>query len=71
MTMYSVSISLVLRAVYSRAMCIILGVPSLPTRPSDERLLVMYGHFCLVTRVSVNDRCYCIENQDYLRLSCI
>ena len=26
-----------------------------PTSPSDERPPVMYGHFCLVLRVSVHD----------------
>ena len=30
-----------------------------PTRRSDERPPVMYGHFCLVPRVSVHDRYYC------------
>ena len=30
-----------------------------PARPSDERPPVMYGHFCLVPRVSVHDRYYC------------
>ena len=29
-----------------------------PNRPSDERLPVTYGPFCLVPRVSVHDR-YC------------
>ena len=29
-----------------------------PTRPSDERPPVMYGHLCLVLRVSVLDRYY-------------
>ena len=32
-----------------------------PTRPCDERPHVMYGHFCLVPRVSVHDRYYCIR----------
>ena len=31
-----------------------------PTRPSDERPPVMYGPVCLVPRVSVHDRYYCI-----------
>ena len=31
-----------------------------PARPSDERPPVMYGHFCLVPRVSVHERYYCI-----------
>ena len=31
-----------------------------PNCPSDERPPVMYGHFCLVPRVSVHDRYYCI-----------
>ena len=29
-------------------------------RPSDERPPVMYGHFCLVPRVSAHRRYYCI-----------
>ena len=33
--------------------------PRLPIRPSDERPPAMYGHFCLVPRVSVHDRYYC------------
>ena len=41
------------------AMCIIFGVPCLPIRPCDERPPPMYGHFCLVPRVSVHDRYYC------------
>ena len=41
------------------AMCIIFGVPRLPIRPCDERPPVVYGHFCLVPRVSVHDRYYC------------
>ena len=41
------------------ARCIIFGVPRLPIRPSDERPPAMYGHFCLVPRVSVHDRYYC------------
>ena len=40
-------------------MCIIFGVPRLPIRPCDERPPAMYGHFCLVPRVSVHDRYYC------------
>ena len=35
------------------------GVPRLPVRPCDERPPAMYGHFCLVQRVSVHDRYYC------------
>ena len=41
------------------AMCIIFGVPRLPIRPCDKRPPAMYGHFCLVPRVSVHDRYYC------------
>ena len=33
--------------------------PRLPIRPCDERPPAMYGHFCLVPRVSVHDRYYC------------
>ena len=44
----------------SIARCIIFGVPRLPVRPCDERPPAMYGHFCLVPRVSVHDRYYCI-----------
>ena len=44
----------------SLARCIIVGVPRLPIRPSDERPPAMYGHFCLVPSVSVHDRYYCI-----------
>ena len=44
----------------SIARCIIFGVPRLPIRPCDERPPAMYGHFCLVPRVSVHDRYYCI-----------
>ena len=40
-----------------------------PTRPSDERPPVMYGHFCLVPRVSVHDRYYCISHTFVLRLA--
>ena len=43
----------------SIARCIIFGVPRLPIRPCDERPPAMYGHFCLVPRVSVHDRYYC------------
>ena len=32
---------------------------ALPTRPSDEPPPVIYGHFCLVPRVSLNDRYNC------------
>ena len=34
--------------------------PRPPIRPCDERPPAMYGHFCLVPRVSVHDRYYCI-----------
>ncbi len=37
--------------------CITFGTPA---HPSDVRPPVMYGHFCLVPRVSVHDRYYCI-----------
>ena len=40
----------------SIARCIIFGVPRLPVRPCDERPPAMYGHFCLVLRVSVHVR---------------
>ena len=43
----------------SIARCIIFGVPRLPVHPCDERPPAMYGHFCLVPRVSVHDRYYC------------
>ena len=43
--------SLVVISVDSRAMCIIIGVPCLPTRHSDERPPVVYGHFCMVEGV--------------------
>ena len=33
--------------------------PRLPIRPSDGRPPAMYGHFCLVPRLSVHDRYYC------------
>ena len=39
-----------------------------PTRPCDERPPVMYGHFCLVPRVSVHDRYYCTADEDCLLL---
>ena len=35
------------------------GVPRLLVRPCEERPPAMYGHFCLVQRVSVHDRYYC------------
>ena len=44
----------------SIARCIIFGVTRLSVRPCDERPPAMYGHFCLVPRVSVHDRYYCI-----------
>ena len=44
----------------SIARCIIFGVPRLPIRPCDEQPPAMYGQFCLVPRVSVHDRYYCI-----------
>ena len=39
---------------------ILFCVPRLPIRPFDERPPAMYGHFCLVPRVSAHDRYYCI-----------
>ena len=45
----------------SIARCIIFGVTRLPVRPCDERPPAMHGHFCLVPRVSVHDRYYCIH----------
>ena len=57
--MYSLGISLVVIVVCGIASCIIFGVPRLPVRPCDERPPAMYGHFCLVPRVSVHDRYYC------------
>ena len=51
----------------SIARCIIFGVPRLPIRPCDERPPAMYGHFCLVPRVSVHDRYYCRGNAQYVR----
>ena len=39
------------------------GVPRLPVRPCDERPPAMYGHFCLVQRVSVHDRYYCTRGK--------
>ena len=46
---------------YLWGMVVVQGVLRLapPTRPSDERPPVMYGHFCLVPRVSVHERYYC------------
>ena len=46
----------------SIARCSIFGVPRLPVRPCDERPPAMYGHFCLVPRVSAHDRYYCTSN---------
>ena len=40
---------------------IIFGVLHLPIRPCQERPPAIYGHFCLVPRVSVNDRYYCMS----------
>ena len=57
---YSLGISLVVIVLCSIARCITFGVPCLPVRPCDERPPAMYGHFCLVPRVSVHDRYYCI-----------
>ena len=40
----------------------VINVPihlNVPIRPSDERPTGLYGHFCLVPRVSVHDRYYC------------
>ena len=48
------------------ARCIIFGVPRLPVRPCDERPPAMYGHFCLVPRVSVHDRYYCPSWQTHM-----
>ena len=45
---------------------IIFGVPHMPIRPCDERPPAMYGHFCLVPRVSVHDRYYCIYIQKFV-----
>ena len=50
--------------------CIIFGVPRLPTRPCDERPPAMYGHFCLVPRVSVHDRYYCTRKLCNLLIVC-
>ena len=49
----------------SIARCIIVGVPRLSIRACDERPPAMYGHFCLVPRVSVHDRYYCICKSFY------
>ena len=49
------------RGLGSIARCIVFCVPRLPIRPCDERPPAMYGHFCLVPRVSVHDRYYCTE----------
>ena len=51
---------LVVIVVGSIARCIIFDVPSLPFRPCHEWPPAMYGQFCLVPRVSVHDRYYCI-----------
>ena len=56
MALYSVCISVVVVPVVVQG--VLRLAPS--TRPSDERPPVMYGHFCLVPRVSVHDRYYCI-----------
>ena len=42
--------------------CVIFGATRMPVRPCDERPPAMYGHFCLVPRVSVHDRYYCTLN---------
>ena len=42
--------------------------PSPAHRPSDERSPVMYGHFCLIPRVSVHGRYYCIYLQNIVIL---
>ena len=42
-----------------RARCITFGAACPFTRPSDQRPPAMYGHFCLVPRVSAHDRYYC------------
>ena len=54
----------------SIARCIIFSVPRLPVRPCDERPPAMYGHFCLVPRVSVHDRYYCITGVYNSSLQC-
>ena len=56
MPLYAVRISLVVMNV------VVQGLLRLapPTRPSDERPPVMYGHICLIPRVSVYDTYYCI-----------
>ena len=53
----------------SIARCIIFGVIRLPVRPCDERPPAMYGHFCLVPRVSIHDRYYCSMVDHILHLS--
>ena len=58
---YSLGISLVVIVLCIIARCIIFAVTRLPVRPCDERPPAMYGHFCLVPRVSVHDRYYCIR----------
>ena len=60
---YSLGISLLVIVLCSIVRCIIFGVPRLPVRPCDERPPAMYGHFCLVPRVSVHDRYYCIKHR--------
>ena len=58
-------ISLVVIVFGSIARCIIFGVLHLPIRPCHERPPAMYGHFCLVPRVSVHDRYYCIQPHSF------
>ena len=58
MTMHDIAFSINIAGsdeVVQRVLCL-----APPTRPSDERPPVMYGHFCLVPRVSVHDRYYCM-----------
>ena len=70
--MYSLGISLVVTVVGSIARCIIFGVPRLPIRSCDERPPAMFGHFCLVPRVSVHDRYYCSNiTNEHVSFQCI
>ena len=57
---FSMNIWLVVTIEGSRARGVIFGVLRLPTGPSDERPPVMLGHFCLIPKVTVHDRYYCI-----------
>ena len=48
---------------------ITFGAPIRPSfRHSDERPPVMYGHFCLVPRVSVHDRHYYSVHNNYIAI---